>query len=111
MNLMNKISEFGVFGTLKRMKSEVTGLKSSCIAHSYSLVTFVVLFNLIGAYILIIIAGIVPNFNLYVDTLKDFVLPLITGSITFGSIAITTCLGATYIDSKAPEEKKEEPQA
>ena len=105
--MLEKISNFGVFGTLKRMNEEVTGLKSSALSHSYNLATFVILFNLIGCYALILIAGIIPNFNLYVDTLKDFVLPIITGTITFCSIAITTCLGATAIDKKVEKPKAE----
>ena len=94
-----------IFKSLKKVSDNATGIKSSALAHSYTLATFVILANLICFYLLMFIGGAIKDFIVYGDMLKDFAVPITTATITFCSIAVTTCLGATYLDSKQPQQE------
>lgn len=96
---------FNIIRTLKTLQGHATGIKSAALAHSYTLATFVILFNLLGFYALTLVAGFVNDFVVYPQILTDFALPIVTATITFCSIAVTTCLGATFIDSKKETEE------
>lgn len=92
-----------IFKTGKKLANETTGFKSNAITFSYQFAFWVVTINLVLFYILIFIGGIKNDFVVYADVLKDFALPIITATITFCSIAITTCLGAQAIDGRKDE--------
>ncbi len=89
-----------IFKTGKSLAENTTGFKSTAITFSYQLAFWVICINLVLFYVLMFMGGVMSDFTVYADVLKDFALPIITATITFCSIAITTCLGAQAIDGR-----------